>query len=145
MKRDYLLFAILFSCTAIWSNHSIAAGALAVGVPANVAKQGFAYGFVNNKASANDASATALSTCRKPSPVKSDPARALCAVINTYHDQCVAVAEDPQAGTPGIGWAIAGDLHTAEAQALSNCEATAGPGRRAACIVDHSQCDGTAK
>jgi hypothetical protein len=52
---------------------------------------------------------------------------------------------DPAAGTPGVGWSIAADLHTAEKQALSKCEATAGPGRAAACVVDHSSCDGAAK
>jgi hypothetical protein len=145
MQRGYRLFTILFGCAVLWSNPSIAAGALAVGVPADVAKQGFAYGFVNNKTSPEEARTTALTTCRNPSPVKSSQARALCAVVNTYQDQCVAVAEDPLAGTPGVGWSIANDLRTAEAQALTKCEATAGPGRRAACRVDHSACDGTAK
>jgi hypothetical protein len=69
-------------------------------------------------------------------------ARALCAIVANFHDQCVAVAEDPQAGTPGVGWSIADTLPKAEA--LAKCKATAGPGRQGACILDHSQCDGTA-
>ena len=145
MKRGYRLFTVLFAGAVLWSNHVMADGALAVGVPANVAKDGFAYGYSNNKPSAGAASKTALDSCRSPSPVKSAPGRALCAVIGTYKNQCVAVAEDPAAGTPGVGWAIANDLRAAEAQALTKCEATAGPGRRAACRVDHSGCDGTAK
>src|ERR1700676_3750875 len=145
MQRGYQLFTVLFGCAVLWSNHSIAAGALAVGVPADVAKQGFAYAFTNNKTSPEEARTAALASCSSPSAVKSSQARALCAVINTFHDQCVAVAEDPAAGTPGVGWSIANDLRTAEAQALAKCEATAGPGRRAACRVDHSGCDGTAK
>ncbi len=145
MKRGYQLFTVLFGCAVLWSNHVMADGALAVGLPANIAKQGFAYAYTNNKPSAGAASTQALNTCRSPSPVKSAQARALCAVISTYKNQCVAVAEDPVAGTPGVGWAIANNLRTAEAQALTKCEATAGPGRRAACRVDHSSCDGTAK
>jgi hypothetical protein len=145
MKRFCLLFTVTFAATILWSNHSSADGALAIGLPADVAKGGFAYGYMNNQASSEKASETALDTCRKPSPNKSETARKLCKVIKTYRNQCVAVAEDPQAGTPGVGWAVADDLHTAEAQALSKCEATAGPGRRAACKVDHSNCDGSAK
>jgi hypothetical protein len=145
MQRGHLLFTVLFGCAVLWSNHSSAEGALAVGVPADVAKQGFAYAYINNKASLEEASTVALASCRSPSAVKSPQARALCTVINTYHNQCVAVAEDPAPGTPGIGWSIANDLRTAEAQALAKCEATAGPGRRAACKVDNSGCDGTAK
>ncbi len=145
MRRAYLLFTVLFGCAVLWSNHSVAEGALAVGVPANVAKQGFAYAYTNNKASPAEARRVALALCRSPSAAKSSQARALCAVINTYQNRCVAVAEDPAAGTPGVGWSIADNLRTAEAQALAKCEATAGPGRRAACRVDHSACDGTAK
>jgi hypothetical protein len=145
MQRGSLLFTVLFGGAVLWSNYSFADGALALGVPADVAKGGFAYAYTNNKASADEARTVALASCRSPSPVKSDQARALCTVTNTYHNQCVAVAEDPLAGTPGVGWSIANDLHTAEAQALTKCEATAGPGRRAACKVDNSGCDGTAK
>jgi hypothetical protein len=40
---------------------------------------------------------------------------------------------------------VANDLLTAERQALGKCMDTAGPARRAACVVDHSSCDGNAK
>jgi hypothetical protein len=129
----------------LWSKPSVAEGALAIGLPANVSKDGFAYAYHIGKDSAEESRRPALKTCREPSPVKSAAARALCAVIASFHDQCVAVAEDPQAGTPGVGWAIADSLRDAESEALAKCEATAGPGRRAACLVDHSQCDGTAQ
>jgi hypothetical protein len=66
-------------------------------------------------------------------------------VIQDYSNQCIAVSMDPAAGTPGVGWAVANDLLSAERQALGKCMDTAGPGRRAACVVDHSSCDGTAK
>jgi hypothetical protein len=139
-----LMAVVLFSGAILWPNHSAAEGALAVGVPSDVAKQGFAYGYTNNKGSADEARAAALETCRRPSNTKSAEARALCTLIGTYHNQCVAVAMDPEAGTPGVGWAIAANKRAAEAQALTKCEATAGAGRRAACRVDNSYCDGSA-
>jgi hypothetical protein len=113
--------------------------------PPDVAKQGFTYGYANNHPAA-EAPALALTQCQiSPSAVKDNKLRARCKVIATYHDQCVAVAMDPANGTPGVGWAIQSDLRSAESQALAQCEKTAGPGRRAACKVDHSKCDGSAK
>jgi hypothetical protein len=40
---------------------------------------------------------------------------------------------------------VANDLMSAERQALGKCENTAGPNRRASCVVGHSSYDGTAK
>lgn len=139
------VFLMLLSGAMLWGKPGAAEGALAIGLPTNVAKDGFAYAYHVGKQPTDEVRAIALKSCREPSPVKSAKARALCAVVASFHEQCVAVAEDPQAGTPGVGWAIADTLRKAEAEALAKCEATAGPGRRAACIVDHSQCDGTAQ
>src|SRR5580700_684968 len=117
-------------------------GALAIALPPDVVKQGFAYGYVTDYPDADKADAQAMKKCRDTTIAGVRP---LCTVIQDFKNQCVAVAMDPQAGTPGVGWSVAPDLHTAEAQALSKCESTAGPGRRAACAVDHSSCDGSAK
>jgi hypothetical protein len=117
-------------------------GAIAIALPPDVVKQGFAYGFATDYADVNHAEAEALSKCRDTTIAGVRP---LCAVIKDFKNQCVAVAMDPQAGTPGVGWGVGADLHGAEAQALTGCEQTAGPGRRAACVVDHSACDGSAK
>jgi hypothetical protein len=117
-------------------------GAIAVGLPPDVVKQGFAYGYVTDYPDPNQADVQALKKCRETTI---DAVRPLCAVIQDFKNQCVAVAMDPQAGTPGVGWAVAPDSHAAEARALAKCERTAGPGRRAACAVDHSSCDGSAK
>lgn len=140
-----LIFPILLSSATLWSNPGAAEGALAIGLPAHVEKDGFAYAYHIGKEPADDARRAALESCREPAQNKAAAARKLCKVIASFHDQCVAVAEDPQAGTPGVGWAITDTLRDAEASALEKCEATAGAGRRAACRVDHSQCDGTAK
>ena len=129
------------------SSQSRADGALAIGLPPDVVKGGdFTYGYSNNNADANHAEAKALDACRTTKDAAKDVnLRSLCKVIQDYSNQCVAVAMDPAAGTPGVGWAVANDLLSAERQALGKCMDTAGPGRRAACVVDHSSCDGNAK
>ena len=121
-------------------------GAIAVALPANVAKQGFSYGISSGYPDVNQAEAHALDKCRTTKDAQNDvKMRSLCKVILDFKNQCGSVSMDPQAGTPGVGWSVADDLRTAESQALSKCEQTAGPGRAAACKVDHSSCDGTAK
>ncbi len=122
------------------------AGALAVALPADVAKSGFSYGYSNNYADAAQASSHALDACRTTKDAAKDAnLRSLCKVVQNYSNQCVAVAMDPAAGTPGVGWAVENDLQSAERKALGQCQDTAGPGRRAACVVDHSACDGSAR
>jgi uncharacterized protein DUF4189 len=138
--------AATFFGAMLWSNPGVAGGALAVGLPPDVVKGGFTYGYSTNYPDVNQAEAHALDSCRTTKDATADAKlRSLCKVIQDFTNQCVAVSMDPQAGTPGVGWSIANDLHTAEAQALGRCEDTAGPGRRAACVVDHSKCDGSAK
>ena len=118
---------------------ALADGAIAIALPPDVVKQGFAYGYATDFADGDKADAEALKKCRETTIAG---IRSLCTVTQDFKNQCVAVAMDPQAGTPGVGWAVAADQHAAEAQALSKCEQTAGPGRRAACQIDHSACDG---
>jgi hypothetical protein len=141
----FVVLALL--CGGIFGpSQSRADGALAVGLPPDVVKGGFTYGYSNNNADANHAEAKALDACRTTKDAANDvKLRSLCKIIQDYSNQCVAVAMDPAAGTPGVGWAVANDLLTAERQALGKCMDTAGPGRRAACVVDHSSCDGNAK
>ena len=136
------IVSLLLVAGALHPASAVADGALAVALPPDVVKQGFAYGYVTDYPDVNQADAQALMKCRDTTIAGVRP---LCKVIQDFKNQCVAVAMDPQAGTPGVGWSVAPDLHTAEAQALSKCETTAGPGRRAACAVDHSSCDGSAQ
>ena len=136
------IVSLVLAVSAMRPTSAVADGALAVALPDDVVKKGFAYGYVTDYPDADKADAQALKKCRDTTI---DGVRPLCEVIQDFKNQCVAVAMDPQAGTPGVGWSVAPDLHTAEAQALSKCESTAGPGRRAACAVDHSSCDGSAK
>ncbi len=65
-------------------------------------------------------------------------ARALCAVVQAFKNQCFAVATDPQDATPGVGWAVEGDEQAAARRALARCAETAGEDRRDAWEVTHS-------
>jgi len=135
----------LIAGAAAWPTRGAAEGALAVGLPADVAKQGFAFGFALDKASAEEARTAALADCRAESPGVDKRAQALCAPVGSFRNQCFAVAMDPKDATPGVGWAIAPDKPAASRTALAKCVATAGKDRRDACKVTHAQCDGAAK
>src|SRR6478735_5012000 len=71
----------LIAGAVAWPTCGAAEGALAVGLPADVAKQGFAFGFALDKASAEEARAAALADCRAESPGVDKRAQALCAPV----------------------------------------------------------------
>jgi hypothetical protein len=143
-RRGLLVAALL---TGIMARPDLAAadGALAVGLPSDVAAEGFAYGFALDEPTSQAASAGALRDCREETPGVDPRAQALCAVVQTFKNRCFAVAMDPKDATPGVGWAIEGDKDTAARAALAKCVATAGDDRRDACEVTHSGCDGDAR
>ena len=116
-------------------------GALAVGLPPDVAAEGFAYGYALNKSSAVEARSDALKDCKAETPGVDKRAQALCAVVQAFRNQCFAVAMDPKDATPGVGWAIGADKATASREALAKCAATAGEDRRNACKVTDADCD----
>jgi Domain of unknown function (DUF4189) len=142
--RRYLAFALI-ALSAFCASDRLARadGAVALGVPADVAKQGLATGYSYNAATTESARTTALEYCLKAQAPAG--ARALCKLVTTFHEQCVAVALDPAPGTPGWGWAVANTKSAAEATAVANCRKIAGPGRASACKVSNADCDGTAK
>jgi len=123
---------------AAWSYSAAAEGAMALGVTGNITRDGYAIGIDVNSGSEADAREAALKYCRSHG---SDVARAKCTIFATFRDQCAAEAEDPDAGTPGAGWAIAADKAAAENMAMINCLATAGD-RGSFCKVVTSVCDG---
>ena len=129
----------------LWPLAGAAEGAIAVGLPRDVAEEGFAFGFAINEARVDAARAEALRSCKEESPGVDKRAQALCAVVQSFRDQCFAVAMDPQDATPGVGWAVAADKATASRDALAKCVETAGDGRRDACEVSRAECDGSAK
>lgn len=124
-----------------WPRAGAAEGALAIGLPGDVAKEGIAIGWVINSDSPDTAHERALRGCLdfKDAPATT---RALCRVIKTFRGECVAIALDPEFGTPGVGWAVAASVHAAESDALAACASTAGSARREQCRVTVLRCDG---
>lgn len=133
--------AFVLLAALAWPSAGRAEGALAVGKPNDVAKDGVAFGYANNKATKDEAISRAIELCR--TAPSSDTAQARCTLVRAYHNECLAISMDPQAGTPGAGWAIAATLEEAQQDALANCEATAGPDRQGHCELSASHCDGT--
>jgi uncharacterized protein DUF4189 len=118
----------------------LAHGAIAIGLPPDVAKTGIAFGLTRNHLSQTEADELALARCRE---YKEAPgAAALCRIYQSFSRQCVAVALDPQAGTPGWGWAMAPALPAAESQAMAMCRDTAGA-RGDYCEISLRGCDTT--
>lgn len=116
-----------------------AEGALAIGLPSDVARDGVAFGWAVRLPRA-EAERVALEQCRMAQGVP-DSARSLCRVFETFSGSCLAIALDPEDGTPGFGWAIAPSKSAADAQAMADCLRTAGPARQAYCAVSVSDCD----
>lgn len=133
-------------CIAIQYSTASAEGALAVGVPQDVVKGGFSYGWTANKATSEEARSGALAACRKNDGAPDDlPAKKLCKFVDDFRNKCVSIAMDPKAGTPGVGWAIATIKADAVRQAIVNCRATSSASRSEYCETADTACDGDAK
>ena len=114
--------------------------ALAVGLPADVAKQGIAMGYALNHATKEAAQAEALKRCREFRDAPQST-RDLCKIVENFRDRCVAIALDPDIGTTGLGWAVAKKQEMAEEIAMEKCVDTAGKKRRDFCRVTFTRCD----
>jgi hypothetical protein len=137
--------AALTLCLMV-NGRCMAAGAVALGQPSDIAKDGVAIFTHVNASSMESAKQKALAGCKAMQDASST-SRALCKIVATFENQCVAESIDPDSGTPGFGWAMARNSKVAREQALSNCRGTAGPTRQNACVVEARAlwCDGTAK
>lgn len=146
MLYRFSICGMALSILVATSDACMATGAVAVGQPADIAKDGVAiYTHVGAK-TAEIAKQKALAGCRDLQGA-SATSRALCKIVATFDNQCVAQALDPQDGTPGFGWAMAGNSKTASKEALANCRDTAGPDRQDACVINDKSlwCDGSAR
>jgi hypothetical protein len=132
-----LLALVLSVCSAYGA---FAAGAIAVGEPADVAKEGLAVGIVVNYASEAKAAETALANCRsyKDAPQST---RDACKVVKTFMGECVATAYDPKPSTPGWGWSIGFTKDVAADVAMANCRLSAGVDRARYCAAATTMCD----
>jgi hypothetical protein len=118
-----------------------AEGALAVGLPGDVAKQGLAIGYSLNYETTEKAQELALKRCREFQDAP-QATRDLCRIVEKFSKRCLAVALDPQSGTTGIGWSTSKNQEVAEELALEKCVDTAGRKRREFCRVTLTTCDG---
>ena len=141
LARLALTGALLVAGTLQGGNPARADAALAVGQPADVAKQGLAIGWAVDYASTADAEKEALARCRgfRDAP---QPTRDLCRVVQVFGNTCLAVALDPDPGTTGVGWAVHRSRDRAEDVALERCAEAAAPRRRQSCRVALVRCDG---
>jgi hypothetical protein len=139
--RRRMVSALGLIVASIWSHAAAADGALAVGLPGDVAKEGVAFGWVINSDSEDNAHERALRVCHSFMDAPAST-RALCKVIKTFRRECVAIALDPEVGTPGVGWAVAVSIEAAESDAMAACVATAGATRQQYCKVTVLRCDG---
>jgi hypothetical protein len=130
-------FVLAMACPGM----ALAEGAVAVGLPRDVAKQGLAFGVSWGYADENGASARALQECRSFKGVP-DSTLKLCKVIQTFKGECAAFALDPEPNTPGVGWAVAPTEELAQSSAMERCKRTAGAGREQFCKVSQTRCDG---
>jgi hypothetical protein len=138
-----LLIALVTAGACLSPQPGSADGAVAVGMPTDVAAEGFAFGYAINKSSVDQARAEALASCKKPAQGVDKRAQALCGLAMFFRNQCFAVAMDPKDATPGVGWAVASDKATATRDAMANCRATAGADRQGACEISRAECDGS--
>jgi hypothetical protein len=129
-----MLYRIMIGATALTlclmvNGRCMAAGAVALGQPSDIAKDGVAIFTHVNASSMESAKQKALAGCKAMQDASST-SRALCKIVATFENQCVAESIDPDSGTPGFGWAMARNSKVAREQALSNCRGTAGPTRQ---------------
>jgi len=131
---------IVLAATVLRPGTGNADAALAVGLPADVAKQGVAMGYALNYANKEEAQAEALKRCRafRDAP---QATRDICKIVENFRDRCIAIALDPEVGTTGLGWSVAKKQDMAEEIAMDKCVDTAGKKRRDFCRITFTRCD----
>lgn len=134
------MFGGVLVAMSVAPHAAFAMSAFAAGIPDNIASQGVAVGAGYNYSTRDAAEARALQECLKQQDAPADT-RALCKIVAYFDNECVAVSMDPQAGTPGFGWAIGANAEAANSQALENCHQTAGADRQSYCVVSLTDCD----
>jgi hypothetical protein len=141
LARLVLTGFVLFACALHGAGGARGDAALAVGHPADVAKQGLAIGWAVDYASTEAAGKEALARCRgfRDAP---QATRDLCRVVQVFGNTCLAVALDPEPGTTGVGWDVHKNRDWAEDAAMERCAESSAPKRREACRVALTRCDG---
>jgi hypothetical protein len=124
------------------SSAARADGALSIGFSGDIARDGIAYGYANDL-DKDAAVERALANCRgfKDAPKMA----AICKLVTTFRNECIAVAQDFKTGTLGFGLAFGPTKEITEQRALALCQVSAGQGRVDQCKPDKSACDGEKK
>jgi hypothetical protein len=142
MKQIFAATVLIAGCA--FTSNAFAFGAVAIAEPNDVAQEGYSSGISYNFKTSVEAEDRAHAECAN-SQAASPATRKLCKLVRTFENQCAAVALDPEAGTPGAGWAIGETLALARRDALQRCEDTAGRTRQGECRISAEGCDGKAK
>jgi hypothetical protein len=142
-----LIATCLWSAALVVPSVASAEGAIALGLPPDVAKGGVAIGWAVNFQTAAEAEAEALKKCRANASAPASTRELCTVVIQSFRNQCIGVALDREDGTPGFGWVLADSDKTAGERALAMCRNSSPPARRSACVLstNPNKCDGTAK
>jgi hypothetical protein len=138
-RLPILFITLLFVTAPILVSGARAEGAIAIGTSGNIADDGVAIGTAVNYATSEAAVTAALKRCR--SYADAPKMAKICKVAMSFTRQCYALNMDPDAGTPGFGWAVAATKQEAVKQAQAACEATAGADRQSFCKPLESGCD----
>jgi hypothetical protein len=93
MQRRLIVWMIALGTVIAAQNSSHAAGAIAVGVPADVARDGAEFQVSFNFKTTAEAIERALSKCR----AGTSSATKLCKIMATFNNHCGAEALDPPA------------------------------------------------
>jgi hypothetical protein len=140
-SRLALIGALMLAGALGGADRVRAEAALAVGRPADVARQGLAIGWAVDYASIEAAEKEALARCRsfRDAP---QATRDQCRVVEVFGNMCLAVALDPEPGTTGVGWGVHKNRDWAEDAALERCAEASAPKRRESCRIALVRCDG---
>jgi hypothetical protein len=142
MKNRHIVAALVATLVTAGSIGALAKGAVAVGETGDVATDGVSMGVAIDADNEPSARETAMGHCQNIGGPKS---KAACRIIRVFDNMCAVSALDPDAGTPGWGWAIASTKEEAADTAMAQCKATAGSDRQDKCVLDVQLCDGKAK
>lgn len=143
MNQKLIFTALFYAAAATTSAYSAYAKAtLAAAIPADIAKDGVATGMSSGFPSRALADKDAVDRCLGYRGV-GEKVLSLCKVVATFDGQCVAIAIDPAAGTPGFGWGIGDGIPEAEEKALAACRDSSPADRKSFCRVEERKCDTT--
>jgi hypothetical protein len=118
-----------------------AEGALEIGRIDGSPEKGFSAGWSTKHATKKEAEEMAMKRCKEEKNAP-DEVKLKCRIEKEFTKQCVAIAIDPERGTPGVGWSIMNNDKEKEARAdaLKTCVNTAGD-RKDKCTMVLSSCD----